>query len=267
MTNDSAHHKWVPVAWQRYAEPNPVNVRSVLWIKDEYVILHDDLHLDPTIPSYWHMQVVADGETGNPHDGYVFRGRFGTDLQVMLPDQKFTEVICKSHVPLEYHIPPEKSFTMRHLQLKADRPDHYLALIRPLSKGKNTLRSRAIRQDGRVRGIQVEGENIDDVIFLSRDSVLIDQQGIRFAGRYGTVGPASRTNSTFSPRWNVHCGGRNPDRKHRSRRFPNRYRQPIRSCRRGHRRCDRYLRVQKPVVRGKWNDYDSVISRHGKKRR
>jgi hypothetical protein len=187
QANDPCHHTLVPVAWQRYAEPNPVDVRSVLWIKDEYVILHDDLHLDPTIPSYWHMQVVAQGETGNPHEGYVFQGRFGTDLQVTLPDQEFMETSCETLPTVEYHIPKEKSFAMRHLQLKADKPTHYLAVIRPLSRGKGLLRSRALKHTGRIRGVRVEGEGINDEIFLSRDFFRLEENGVRFAGRYGAI--------------------------------------------------------------------------------
>ena len=187
QANDSCHDGLVKTAWERYVEPDPVDVRSVLWIKDEYVILHDDLHLDPSIPSYWHMQVVAQGETGNPHDGYLFQGRFGTDLQVMLPDQKFMEVSCENQVSLEYYLPREKCFAMRHLQLKADKPDHYLAVIRPLPLGRSVLRSRLIRWNGRVRGVLVEGEGIDDTIFLSRDFFTMNHDGVRFAGRYGTV--------------------------------------------------------------------------------
>ena len=187
QANDSCHDALAKVAWERYADPDPVDVRSVLWIKDEYVILHDDLHLDPSIPSFWHMQVVAQGETGNPHDGYLFQGRFGTDLQVTLPDQKFMEVTCENQVSLEYYLSKEKCFAMRHLQLKADKPDHYLAVIRPLPVGKRPVHSHTIRCNDRVRGVRVEGEGIDDTIFLSRDFFTMNHDGIRFAGRYGTV--------------------------------------------------------------------------------
>jgi hypothetical protein len=187
QANDPCHHDLVPVAWQRFNEPNPADVRSVLWIKDEYVILHDDLRLDPSVPAYWHLQAVADSETGNPQDGYLFKGRHGTDLQVTLPDQTFVEQSVEVTIPLEYHVPKEKSFTMRHVQLRADQPDHYLAVIRPLPKGKGVLRSRTIRLDGRVRGVHVEGDGIRDDIFLARAPFAFEQNGVRFQGRYGTV--------------------------------------------------------------------------------
>ena len=74
----------------------------MIWVKDEYIILHDDLKIDPSIPSFWHAQIVAESETGNARDGYVFKGRFGTDLQVLLPGQSFTAESCEALSPLEY---------------------------------------------------------------------------------------------------------------------------------------------------------------------
>jgi len=185
--NDSCHHTLVPVAWARYREPNPANVRSVMWVKDEYIILHDDLRIDPAIPSFWHAQVVADGETGNARDGYIFKGRFGVDLQIVLPDQQFTAESCERLSPLEYPAERKERFGMRHLQLTGDKPDHYLAVMRPLSSGKTAVRSRLFKQDGRVLGVHVEGDGIQDDIFLSRDNFKLSKDGVDFEGRYGTV--------------------------------------------------------------------------------
>ena len=56
--NDLCNHELEAVAYTRYAEPNPADVRSVLWIKNDYVILHDDLHLPAKLPTSWHLQVV-----------------------------------------------------------------------------------------------------------------------------------------------------------------------------------------------------------------
>ena len=185
--NDDCHHSLVPVAWARYREPNPVNVRSVLWVKDEYVILHDDLRIDPSIPSFWHAQVVADGETGNSREGYRFKGRFGTDLQLLLPDQSFAAESCENLAPLEYPAERKNRFVMRHVQLTGDQADHYLAVLRPLSAGKQPVQAREIRQDERTRGVRVEGDGINDLIFLTRDPLSFAEGGVSFEGRYGTV--------------------------------------------------------------------------------
>ena len=185
--NDNCHHDCVPVAWARYREPDPANVRSVLWVKDEYIILHDDLHIDLSIPSFWHAQVVADSETGNAQDGYIFKGRFGTDLQITLPDQRFTAESCERLSPLEYPAERKERFGMRHLQLIGDKAEQYLAVMRPLSSGKSPVRSHLFKQNGIARGVHVEGTGISDDIFLSRDNFKINEGGVNFEGRYGTV--------------------------------------------------------------------------------
>src|SRR5262249_55986184 len=87
--SDDCHHRLVDVARRRFAEPNPVDVRSVFHVRGEYVVVHDDLAMDPAIPFHWHLHVVADGESGCLAEGYRFTGRYGTDLQVLLPDQQF----------------------------------------------------------------------------------------------------------------------------------------------------------------------------------
>jgi len=183
--NDDCNHKLVQVAWKRYREPNPVDVRSVLWVKNEYIILHDDLRIDPSIPSHWHAQIVADGETGNARDGYVFKGRFGTDLQVLFPGQSFAAESCENLSPLEYDPARKDRFFMRHLQLTGDKADHYLAVMRPLGAGKEPVRGRAIHKDGKTRGVGIEGKGIEDLIFLARDVFDCVENGVRFQGRYG----------------------------------------------------------------------------------
>jgi len=185
--NDDCHHTCVPVAWARYREPNPANVRSVLWVKGEYIILHDDLRVDPSIPSFWQAQIVADGETGNARDGYIFKGRFGTDLQVLLPGQSFAAENCERLSPLEYSAEKKNRFGMRHLQLTGDKADHYLAVLRPLSAGKHPVRAHELRRDGNTFGVRIESEEIDDTLFLSRDTFNFVENGVRFEGRYGTI--------------------------------------------------------------------------------
>jgi len=175
----------VPETWRRFVEPNPLDVRSLLWVKNEYVVMHDDLRLDPAIPSHWHAQVMADGETGNARDGYVFKGRFGTDLQIVLPGQTFAAESCTT-VPM-YEDGRPNTVCMRHVQLTGDKPDHYLAVLRPLSKGKKPVRAQEIRRDGSTYALQVEGDGIDDLIFSNRQELDLVEAGVKFQGRYGAV--------------------------------------------------------------------------------
>ena len=179
---DDCHHALVEVAERRFHEPNPVNSRSVLWVKDEYVILHDELNT--AIPSSWHLQAVAGTETGNPQEGWIFHGRFGTDLQVLLPDQEFAAAKIETLAPLEYKIPTAECFAMRHLMLTGKAPRFYLAVLRPLSRGRQPLRATVLANGA---GVHVVGAGIDDYLFFSRQPREFTAGPIRFAGRYGAV--------------------------------------------------------------------------------
>ena len=179
---DDCHHSLVAVAERRFNEPNPANSRSVLWVKDEYVIIHDELNT--AIQSYWHLQAVADSETGNAKDGWIFRGRFGTDLQVVLPDQEFADAKIEPLAPLEYRMAPAECFAMRHLMLTGRQPRFYAAVLRPLSAGRQPVRARIFAGGA---GIHVTGAGIDDYLFFSRQPRQFQEDSIQFAGRYGAV--------------------------------------------------------------------------------
>jgi lysophospholipase L1-like esterase len=185
--SDNCDPDLVPVAWKRFAEPNPADVRSAVWVKDEYVIVADDLKIDPAIPSRWHLQVVADSETGDAAKGYLFKGRFGTDLQVLLPNQKFAEEKVESVPIVDLKTPPGGNFAMRHLSLLGSGADHYLAVLRPLSGKKQPLTAEALTAEGKTIGVRVRGSGIDDEIFLGRTPMQIDRDGIQFQGRYAAV--------------------------------------------------------------------------------
>ena len=161
-------------AMRRYCEPNPVNKRSVWWIKGQYLLLLDELNLDPSVPCHWHLQVVADGHEGDWRSGYRFHGRFGTDLQVLLPGQTFVEETVTQQPTLEHHRAGADSFSMRHLQLREDRATFNAAIPRPLRAGDEMLTASLI-----PNGIRVIGQSVDDVFFLG------DADG--FFGRYGCV--------------------------------------------------------------------------------
>ena len=185
--SDGCRHEYVQLAIERFAEPDPAISRSITWIKDQYLILHDELRLPEGVPSFWHLQAVADSETHSPGEGYIFRGRFGTDLQVLLPDQQFIDSKLETLPIHEYHQPPERTFAMRHLALQADSPDHYLAVLRPLKPGHAPVAARLLDSGGAAYGVCVTGEGIDDTIFLARGGTRLAGPDAAFDGRYGAV--------------------------------------------------------------------------------
>ncbi len=194
--NDDCHHSLVPVAIQRFAEPNPVNVRSLFVVRDEYVLMHDDLKLDSAIPCCWHLQVVADRHQGSASGDLIFNGRFGVDLQVAFPGQVFIRekieqlpiVDFKSRPvslpPAEGFLFPKppgamprttsESFATRHLMVQANHPSYYLAILRPLTSNRKPIRSHALTQNGLTCGLVVEGDGINDLHFFHRDSFSIE---------------------------------------------------------------------------------------------
>ena len=179
---DDCHHSLVGVAERRFHEPHPANSRTVIWVKDEYVILHDELNTD--IQSYWHLQAVADSETGNARAGWIFRGRFGADLQVVLPDQEFADVKIEHLPTLEHRILPAECFAMRHLMLTGRRSRFYAAVLRPLTGGRRPVRARVLAGGA---GLHVTGAGIDDYLFFSRQPRCFQEGPVKFAGRYGAV--------------------------------------------------------------------------------
>jgi hypothetical protein len=187
--SDNCHHSLVEVAVQRFHEPKPADSRSVLWMKDEYVILHDELNLPPDTPSHWHLQVVSDAHTGDWRDaeGYRFTGRFGSDLQVLLPGQTFIGEKIEQTPILEYHRTAEMSFSMRHLSLEARQARSYLAILRPLGPGRAMLRASAIIQGESIVGANVVGDGIADRLFFSRSGLRIEDGDLGFDGRYGAI--------------------------------------------------------------------------------
>jgi len=194
--SDRCDHELVPLAWQRFAETEPADVRTVLWVKDEYVIVHDDLALPPGVSTHWHLQVLAHDEM-HAGDGWRFRGRFGTDLQVVLPGQSFTAARVESQPMLEYHAPAGGPVAMRHLRLDATSPAGVLAVLRPLAPGKAPLEVTAIRHDGRLIGCRIAGDGLDDTILLTRRTTTWASDGIHFHGRAAAIlrrpdGPRAR---------------------------------------------------------------------------
>lgn len=184
--SDTCQHTLVPLAKKRYEESNPVNSRSLLHVKGEYYILHDQLNLKENQLTHWHLQAVADDHSGDFKKGYIFKGRFGTDLQVIFPNQKFKSEEVRQDPILEYNLDPATLFSMRHLQLSASSPKQICAIIRPLHPGNKPVQAEMIEQDGGCV-LKVFGENIDDIHFLNRNSFEYQDEKLAFVGKYGSV--------------------------------------------------------------------------------
>lgn len=183
--SDVCEHQLVKVAWERFNEPDPADVRSVIWVKDEYVVVSDDLHLHQGTKTHWHLQVVADTHEGTSSDeaGVRFHGRFGVDLQLLMPGLPTdAREIAAQVSTLEYNVDPAKCFAMRHLQLSMTSPRRLNAVLRPLAPNQKPLKATAF--DG---GIHVRGEGIDDTLFMGRENRQIVQGDIGFRGRHGAI--------------------------------------------------------------------------------
>ncbi|MAX24303.1 MAG: hypothetical protein CMJ19_07345 [Phycisphaeraceae bacterium] len=185
--NDDCRHELVEVAFERFNCQDPVNARSVWWIKDQYVLMHDDLHLDPTIPSHWHLQVVGQTETRVADGDYRFVGRFGTDLQVLLPDQAFVdEQVRDNTLNLGTAEKNRVPYSMRHLQVSAEKAKHYTAILRPLGS-RQPVSASLIKIGQQVVGTHVQGDGIDDCLLHNRETTTVDLNGLHFVGTDGAV--------------------------------------------------------------------------------
>lgn len=180
--SDLCEHRLVEVACQRFAEPHPADVRCVLWVKDQYLILHDDLNLPAATLTHWHLQVVADAHHYAPTHGYRFTGRFGTDLQVLLPGLAGArEEIAQ--VPIhDYVRPAAECFAQRHLQLSLESPRRIAAVLRPLAGAAAPVVATA---DGDV--LHVHGDGLDDTLVFAREDAAHSGHDWQFSGRYAAL--------------------------------------------------------------------------------
>ena len=186
--SDLCNTELVEVAERRYREPNPADMRSVAWVKDGYVVLHDDLALPGDVESHWHLQVVSEGYAAAGPGDLRFHGRFGTDLQVLLPNQGFRTLEIRRLPVLEYHRTPEASFAMDHLSVDGGLGRAgYLAVLRPMRAGGAALGAEAIRAGERIVGVKVSGAGIRDAVFLSREAQDWTEGDWAFEGRYGQI--------------------------------------------------------------------------------
>jgi hypothetical protein len=188
--SDACEHQLVRVAQERFAQPDPADVRSVLWVKNEYVVVHDDFSLPANVQTHWHLQVVSDGHRGDWRSGYEFQGRFGANLQVLLPGQEFAKEVVDQVAILEpdpqRHTPQER-FSMRHLMLSGKNATQYLAILRPLARGMVGVQAELIYAGQDVAGVEVRGPGLMDQILLARRELAVGCGDWEFQGRYGAI--------------------------------------------------------------------------------
>ena len=183
--SDVCHHDLVEVCHRRFRQ-DPAVVRSFAWVAEEYLVIHDDLRLSGPIPSHWHLQVVSDAAEGNAAAGFRFRGRFGVDLAVWLPGQRFDAEKMERLATVENSGAPEDWFAMQHLQLDGGDASGYLAILQPLSADEPAqLQAAPLRQGGRMVGVTVETLKGQDWLWFAREKCQWEEGAVCFAGRYG----------------------------------------------------------------------------------
>jgi uncharacterized RmlC-like cupin family protein len=186
--NDTCRPEDTETGYRNYHEPKPANSRTLFWVKDEYLLIHDALDIDADIPSHWHLQVVGEAHVGDVKSGWRFQGRFGTDLQVVLVDHDDAAVRIEQTPILESQRTPEESFSMRHLQVSGRKGTAgYLAVLRPLAKGRSEIQAASLSSDGRTIGAQVSGDGINDTLYFSRELFAHQQGEIGFRGKFAAV--------------------------------------------------------------------------------
>jgi hypothetical protein len=179
--SDSCEHELVEEAYRRFEKAEPAAVRSLAWVGSDYLIVHDALNIDPKIPSHWHLQVVGDAVSGSSGH-YEFQGRFGVDLQVVLPGQSFSGELLETVPIFEYQGVPSDWFAMKHLQLTAGTPGGFLAVLKPLSaRNPERITAEAL---GR-QGVKVSGRNFTDLHWFNRNGMEYRQGALHFCGQYG----------------------------------------------------------------------------------
>ena len=124
---------------------------------------------------------------GSLEEGWLFKGRFGTDLQVLMPGINDAEVCIKQTAILDKRPNGGQSFTMRHLQVSKQKVDNYIGVLRPLYADRSPVSAEPILLDEKSVGTAIRGDGIEDIIICSRESIKWEEEGVRFEGRYGAL--------------------------------------------------------------------------------
>ena len=193
--SDSCEHELVEESYRRFLQEPPGIVRSLAWIDGRTLIVHDAIELAPEIPSHWHLQVVGGSPSGNAAAGFRFPGRFGTDLQVLLPGQSFASESVDYLPILEYKGKPEQWFGQQHLQVAAPGARNYLAVLHPVTGDTAPVSAEALSHHGRIVGAVVRGEGRVDRVWFGRGEVATSDADHAFTGTSGSllVRPSSVT--------------------------------------------------------------------------
>jgi hypothetical protein len=185
--SDVCDHRLVEEAHRRARIARPAAARAWLWVKGGYVLVWDRLDVDAEVVHRWNLQVLADAEAGDPYAraGLRFRGRFGTDLQVLLPGAEGRPWTVAELRMSEHHLPPERCVAQRHLEAAARGAADWLAVLRPLPPGAEPVAAAPLVALGRTVGARVTGAGLDDRLVAGRVPVAVEDDAWSFAGCAG----------------------------------------------------------------------------------
>ncbi len=184
--SDQCDHTLVEECYRRFEKKDPAVVRAFAWVGGDYLVIHDALDLDPAVSSHWHLQVVGKHRAGWGGE-YDFTGRFGVDLQVILPGQSFASERVEDQPVLEHHGRKEEWFVMQHLQLSKPEARNYLAVIRPMGPGDGRLSAELLRRDGKMIGVHINNDLCSDYLWFERAGTEYRCGDLFFRGAYGAV--------------------------------------------------------------------------------
>ncbi|WP_269523260.1 carboxypeptidase-like regulatory domain-containing protein [Coraliomargarita parva] len=184
--NDDCRHTLVEECYRRFEIEQPAVSRCFTWIDDDYLIIHDDLQHAQTVKSHWHIQVAGEAPQAMENNGFRFPGRFGLDLQVILPDQTF--IAQKSEkIPVSYYSgTPDEWFAMQHLQLSGSNQTSYLAALKPLEAGATSdFKCESLKQGEQIIGSHITEAANEDFLWFQRDGLTWNNDQLSFAGSFG----------------------------------------------------------------------------------
>jgi|GEM_PF-1005593 len=186
--NDHCRHELVEECYRRFRLEPPAAVRSFAWVDGDYLIIHDDLSASRPELSHWHLQVVGSTPQSPGAGDYRFPGRFGLDLRVLLPGQRFDARSCETLPIHHYSGAPETWFAMEHLQLTRRHASHYLAGLKPVPSGRECrFVMTALHEGEAIIGARVEQDQASDLLWFRRAGLRWAEGETEFEGSFGGV--------------------------------------------------------------------------------
>lgn len=184
--SDTCEHELVEESYRRFRQEPPGVVRSLAWLGGRTLVVHDAIDLPAEIPSHWHLQVAGEKPSGDAASGYLFPGRFGTDLQVLFPGQRIAKSSVEYLPILEYRGEPHQWFGQQHLQVSTPGARDYLAVLHPVGES-GPVSAEAIHHAGRIVGAVVRGTHGVDRAWFGRSSVASSDADHDFDGSSGSL--------------------------------------------------------------------------------